>query len=180
MVTPHGRFIKMRIKKEVIIALIIVLVLASLIYFTPKPQLAPPIECGTCTEWEDLGCGAQLCEELEMFQTRECFIEPEIEEAGGNDKDQPLKSPPIQFSPGSSCEKRCVPIPEVCNTPPEIILLSPQDQESNAPITQELSWQGSDINNQDMTYDVYLGTNPTPTNLVSQNQTETTYTPQQT
>jgi len=164
-------------KNEVIVAILIVLVLALVIYFTPKPQLAPPIECGKCTEWVDQECGAHLCGELEMFQTRECFIETDIEEVDINDKDQPLKSPPIQFSPGPSCEKRCVPIPEICNTPPEIILLSPQDQESNAPVTQSLSWQGSDTNNQDITYDIYLGTNSTPTIIVSQNQSETTYTP---
>ena len=52
----------------------------------------------------------------------------------------------------------------------------PYDEETGVYIDTYVKWKGGDLNNDDVTYDIYFGTNITPP-LVSENQSETVYYP---
>jgi hypothetical protein len=175
MVILHGHFTKMKItKNEVIISIFIVLILALLIYFSPKPQLSPP--CGDCTPWVDIECGGSICEDLEMLQARNCTGElPEIATVPFGD-DFPENSPPIQHSPpGPACIKRCVPMPETCNAPPEQPFSPfPEDLAENVSFNLTLLWNATDSNNDSLLYNLYFGINSSP-EVFSENIEETNY-----
>ena len=68
-------------------------------------------------------------------------------------------------------------MPEVCNTPPEQpINLYPENTSADIPVTENLSWEAYDIDEQELFYDIYLDTNQEVQNLVSENQNGTEYT----
>ena len=167
-------------KKEVIISILIVLILAIVIYsinyFTQeKPQFSSP--CGECTEWQNDTCGFGICTSLEMRQSRNCT--GEIPDISITPKDDFITNSPPRYSPiDPTCIKRCVFMPTVCNTPPGITLTSPENLATNISLLPELMWQGSDEpeDNQMLTYDIYLDTNPDPQILISENQTDEKYT----
>jgi hypothetical protein len=63
------------------------------------------------------------------------------------------------------------------NTPPsEPANPSPADNSSNVPIDSDLSWTCSDPDNDSLTYNLYLGTSPSPP-LFAENLTATTFHP---
>jgi len=53
----------------------------------------------------------------------------------------------------------------------------PSDGGTNIPVNIQISWTGSDPDNDDLTYDVYFGTTSPPPKIVS-NQSETSYAPE--
>lgn len=53
----------------------------------------------------------------------------------------------------------------------------PVDGETDIPVNIEISWTGSDPDNDDLTYDVYFGTTNPPPKIVS-NQSETSFAPE--
>ena len=62
------------------------------------------------------------------------------------------------------------------NQPPTSPILSSPNNNADVSTTPTLSWQAStDPEQEDITYDVYLGTSSTPTNSVSTGQTQTRY-----
>jgi|GEM_PF-3307222 len=68
---------------------------------------------------------------------------------------------------------------EIINTPPNTPSdPDPEDGETDVDIDADLSWNCSDPDGDSLTYDVYFEANdPTPDELVSENQTGTTYDP---
>jgi hypothetical protein len=157
----------MKNKKDVIIVSIIVLIIAIVLFSAPRPQLSPP--CGECTPWVNGSCGATGCEPLELKQGRTCTGElPIPTEVLHEQEDPPLLSPPIN----PLCVKRCVPMPELCNTPPEIpINESPQNDSTNISTTPILFWNSTDQDNGTIIYDVYFG-NETILEEISADQIE--------
>jgi len=65
--------------------------------------------------------------------------------------------------------------PEPENTAPTVQLLSPQNTQVEGTLQVELGWSGDDDDGDDLTYDVYLGTNPSGLTLVTGNLTNTSY-----
>ena len=63
----------------------------------------------------------------------------------------------------------------IANNPPSVWLDTPANEETVSP-SQILSWNGLDDDGDDLTYDVYLGEDQTPS-LVSEGQTEESYEP---
>ncbi len=74
-----------------------------------------------------------------------------------------------------SCTARCIPMPEVCNTPPnEPFNPTPQDLEEGVEIETQLSWESNDQDNQELNYDIYFGTTDSP-ELVESEHHQTNY-----
>ncbi|WP_194768584.1 hypothetical protein [Tamlana sp. I1] len=54
------------------------------------------------------------------------------------------------------------------------LLISPEMDEMVAGTTATLEWNAKDVDGDDLTYDVYFGTDATPMAMISENQAETT------
>jgi len=63
------------------------------------------------------------------------------------------------------------------NTPPTIELGSPADGSTGSSTSPTLSWTGGDDDPDPLSYDVYLDTDPEPGTMVSEGQTQESYTP---
>ena len=64
---------------------------------------------------------------------------------------------------------------DIPNSPPYEPSNPSPDDATDVDIHADLSWSGGDSDGDSVTYDVYFGTDPTPTALVSDDQTGTTY-----
>jgi hypothetical protein len=143
----------MKNKKDVILITIIIIILAIIIFSYPKPQLSPP--CGDCTPWINGTCGGVGCQPLEMKQGRDCTGELPIptEVIFEGEEFPPLLSP---INP--ACVKRCIPMPEFCNHPPEIPFNeTPEDESTEVLISTILYWNSTDPDGATITYDIYFG-----------------------
>ena len=62
------------------------------------------------------------------------------------------------------------------NSAPSLHYLSPSDNAVDIPLETNISWSATDVDNDNITFDVYFG-NSSPPTLVSQNQTDSFYEP---
>jgi FlaG/FlaF family flagellin (archaellin) len=81
-----------------------------------------------------------------------------------SDDEQIIESPIYHFTTGS----------EITNSPPELSYIAPIDNEVDLELETSLNWTATDVDRDNITYDVYFG-DSVPPPLVIKNQTEITY-----
>lgn len=148
-------------KREVIFIVVIIVCILLFFKYHEVPQLAPAGECGDCEEWGNDVCGGGSCASNEMHLVRYC------EDMDVEDPDLPVPQLSPKFGPADLCTNMCKPLAS-CNSLPEFSNLFP-DNVIISPIDVILSWDIYDLDNDNLTFDVYF--NDT---LVS-TQNETSY-----